>query len=302
MPCRLELDVIEIAQLARAGHLPRQRRVDAPQLVVFEHLLTVGIVASEKILIEDRVVAGHRKPGLVALDGAAPVTRIFVHLDNVGARLEAGVRGQRQRRDTCQKFGFQLVRVVREVEMIRRAGGHDLPAVLIRAGTRDHVVNKAALLTLGRSTTHHEVRFLKPIRVEVVRGDTTRPESAVHIQPVDEIAVLVAAAAHLRVRLQEGFRPSHVNLRHDDAGNDARNRPDIGAIRQHLENIGRQHHLVERRRGIQQRRFRSDDDAFLQRPDFESQIDARRHVGIDDDVALLHTPESLHLRPNAVGA
>ena len=127
-------------------------------------------------------------------------------------------------------------------------------------------------------------------------------ERAVNVQSIDEVPILVAAASDLRVRLQERLRPADVNLGHDDARDHAGDRPHVCSIRQDLEDVRRQHGLVQRSRRIQQGRFRRHDNALLDCANLQLQVHTRRDVGVHRNVALLGGAESLHVRSDVVDA
>ena len=130
---------------------------------------------------------------------------------------------------------------------------------LVRAASADHVVEQAAFVHVRLPCSAELKRaLLKRVRIDVEHRVSAVAVLAGHVEPVDEISALGRRPAGGRLRLQKHLRPADVDFVHDDAGHDARHRPDVDAVRQRLELLPRDDRLLQRARRIEERRFTGD--------------------------------------------
>ena len=152
----------------------------------------------------------------------------------------------------------------------------DAAVELVRAAPADDVVEQAALVRVGLARAAElERALLERIRIDVEHGVPAVAILTRDVEAVDEVAALGRRAPGGRLRLQEHLRAADVDLVHDDAGHDARHRPDVDAIRQRLELLARDHGLLQRARRIEERRVTGHRHAFRPLSPISSRKSAR---------------------------
>ena len=289
-------------ELAVLTDLPRQLVGEVPQHVVVGHRRAVGVIAPDKVLEDLRMMEGRRPPQFVLYEGTGQPASVVDEITDVRRRFQIGPRGLDRGRHVPQQLRGQRVVDIVGPEHVVGAVEHRAAVELIGPGAADHVEHESAGRGFGRRISRAEVRFFERVRIEIERRDAAAALRARDVHPIDVVPVLVARSMNRDAGLLERFGAAHVNLARHDARNDARDRPHIDAVGQRLENVLAEHRLLQRRRGVEQRRLARDDDALLQLPDGQRQVRARNCVGVDDDVALLDGPETLHLAANDIGA
>ena len=248
------------------------------------------------------MMEGGRPPQFVLYERSGQPAAVVDEIADVRRRFQIGPRGLDRSRHVPQQLRGQRVVDVVGPEHVVGAVEHRAAVELIRPGAADHVEHEPAGRGFGRRVARAEIRLLERVGIEIERRDAAAALRARHVHPVDVVPVLVARSMNRDTGLLERFGAADVDLARHDARNDARDRPDVDAVGQRLENLLAQHGLLQRRGGIEQRRLARDDDAFLELPDGQRQVGTRHRVGVDDDVALLDGPETLHLAAHGIGA
>ena len=167
---------------------------------------------------------------------------------------------------------------------------------LVGAGPADAVVDQAAARRRREAgAAELVVRFLIRKRIHVERRAGLIPVQTRHVQPVDVIPALLAAAVHRGARLNEGFGPADVHLVEHDARHHLGDGPHVDAVGQRLQHVVGNDGLLQRARRVEQRRFARHGHAFGQRADFELEVGARRLVGVHHlhDVGARHEAQEL---------
>ena len=299
----LVLKIVEVRELRAPRHLPRHLGAEIPHDVVVQHLLAGGVVAAEDVLIQNLIVRREREPDLVADDRSTEPRAGVVDFQDVGARQDVRIGGERGRRHRGEELRLQRGRIIRRAHAVVGAVERIAAVELIRARLGDHVEDEPAFLPLrGSTSTGLNVRLLKHVRVEIHRGDGAVAVERRHVHAVHEVPVLETAAVHGRRGLQERFRSADVDLAQDHARHHARDRPHVDAIRHRVQDLAWQNHLLQRARRIEKRRFALDDHSFFQRADVQSEIDAHGDVGVDHDAVEDRWAEAGELRLHRVRA
>ena len=293
MAVHLALQREVVGHLAGLVDLPGDLVVGRVEVVVVRRLRAVGVVAAQEVLQQLLIVIRRREPQLVLHRRAGEPEARIPDVVDVGTRLEFRVGRQHRGRHRRQQIGFQLVAEVVEAHTFAGAAEHPAAVKLIRAGLGHHVEHEAAARRLGRIVPCQEIAFRECVGIEIHRGAVSLAVEARHVHPVDVVAALVVRSSHGDPGLQERFRAAHVDLADRDARNDPRDRPYVHAVGQRLEHLLRENRLLQRRRGVEQRRFAAHDDAFFHRADLQPRVRARGLVGVHRDAGSRKGPETL---------
>ena len=277
-------------------HLPRALPHEVANAVVVNRLRAVGIERANLELVEPPPADGAKEPRLVATNRAAnrraPVVR---DIDRVArgsgllARLQAKARAQ------IVVEVLALHRFVHEIEVVI---GRE--AVAARLG--HHVHEDARDIAFRGARRRLHVVFVVHLEAVIHHGGAATAARPVHLQAIDaERLLAVRRSECLDVVLLRALSAADVETTGDDARDEPRHRPRVtpggNRLVEVLVDVGLRHRAAR----VDDGRFATDGDRFLQRADTQLDIEPRRPRNLHDDAFAAQRRKAAQLVGDRVG-